>query len=250
MFTFIDISISETQWIIWSPWGLSDFSTDHKTMTVWPAAMTKDLKGFIVQLYIKCVVSYRPFLNLSSFVWSRTLAAPHRACWGGSGSCDTFLGVFTCQQLAWGWGELLSVYILALSVWSVRGIYLTSEQPIADCHTHTQLLLWLRGQSPHATNRRAGGQAGKVRTFPRQPAAMTTPKVQPWRPYLGGEAGTQEKSGCHMLCEWVRTPEACEQLWLHWSNDRSIYGVTKQKWKPEFIYRSHYSAFISLINVL
>lgn len=107
--------------------------------------MTQTSKGFIVRAYhfiYKSLVCYSLF-EIS--VEPHTVPAlsqgpePQRVCWMGgwgcSESCDTFLGVFTCQQLApWSRGWLFCQFIFRLSVWR---IYLTSAQPITDLHTHS-----------------------------------------------------------------------------------------------------------------
>lgn len=108
---------------------------------------------------------------------------------GGSGSCDAFLGILTCQQLAWSRVRLVCRFIFRISASGVRGIYLTSVQPITDPHNHSTLhsRVWLRGRSPHAT---AG--VGKVRTLWGGMCSHVTrrhgnPKKCSWGVHIWGE---------------------------------------------------------------
>lgn len=118
----------------------------HAPLNKWLTSDSSD-DSDIKRIYSPSISFYLQVFGVLQSFWNLCRAShctssvpePQRACWMGgwgcSESCDTFLGVFTCQQLApWSRGWLFCQFIFRLSVWR---IYLTSAQPITDLHTHS-----------------------------------------------------------------------------------------------------------------
>lgn len=122
---------------------------------------------------------------------------------------------------------VLEQFIFRLSAWSVSGIYLTSVQPITDCHTPTPLVWLESSQSQHTTTGvskvRAlwGGMCSHVSL------SMTTLKGQGlyiWSERQGHRRWAAVTCSADPPCVSQRGPPSQWTVVVIPLNDRNTYG--------------------------
>lgn len=116
---FIDVSILESLWIIWWPWGVLFLylMIQHEPLNKWltsDSSDDSDIKRIYspsISFYLQVFGVLQSFWNLNRSSHCTSSVSGSRATervlggwvWRGcTESCDTFLGVFTCQQMAPG----------------------------------------------------------------------------------------------------------------------------------------------------